>query len=325
MLSNPIIIGTLGGVASALLFLAAAKGVGLLAVPLLVFSPLPVLLVALGWMPLASVLAALALVITLALTADVLVGAVAALVIAVPGIAMAYWYTLSRPAEEVGGDTGVVVWFPVQEAFARGLAIFCVCFVIVGLLTGFGQDQFEALMAEVVNTFIQANRANPQNGEILAEIRPEVVDAMAKSIARWMPVSLSATWVTILAFNWSIADRMNRSSGRLARPAPDWPFNLGLAPLYVGVFAVGVLVFMTGGPVAPIGGVVLGAFGAAFMLIGLAVIHAITRGMANRGLLLFAAYGPLLIFGFPAILFVGLGIAETFIGIRARAALRNTN
>ncbi|MEO0496397.1 MAG: DUF2232 domain-containing protein [Pseudomonadota bacterium] len=312
-------VGTLGGIASALLFLGAAKGSGL-AVPLLLFSPLPILIVALGWLPLASVLATLALAITLSLMADPMVGGIAALIIAIPGCVAAYLYTLSRPAEEVGGPEGQIAWYPVGDTFARALIVFSLSFVIIGLLSGFGQADFEALMTEIFRTFIAANEANPQNGEILADLNEETLASFAKSVARWMPVSLAGTWVAILILNFTLAERITRSSGFLKRPAPNWPNTLFLVPLYAGVFAVGVIVFILGGSFAPVGGVVAGAFGTGFMLVGLAVIHAITRGMPARGLLLFAAYGPLILFGFPALLFIALGLAEAFYGLRARAA-----
>ncbi|MEN0087566.1 MAG: DUF2232 domain-containing protein [Pseudomonadota bacterium] len=319
MFSNPIIVGTLGGIASALLFLGAAKGSGL-AVPLLLFSPLPVLIVALGWLPLASVLATLALAITLSLMADPVVGGVAALIIAVPGCIAAYLYTLSRPAEEVGGPEGQIAWYPIGDTFARALIVFSVSFVIVGVMSGSGQAEMEALVTEIFRTFIEANNANPQSGEILADLNEDTLASFAQSVARWMPVSLAGTWVAILVVNFTLAERITRSSGRLARPAPNWPDTLHLVPLYAGVFAVGVMMFAVGGPFAPIGGIVAGAFGTGFLLVGLAVIHSITRGMPARGLLLVAAYGPLILFGFPALLFVALGLAETFYGLRVRAA-----
>ncbi|MEO0637154.1 MAG: DUF2232 domain-containing protein [Pseudomonadota bacterium] len=319
MFSNPIIIGTLGGIASALLFLGAAQGSGL-AVPLLLFSPMPVLIVALGWMPQAAVLAALSLAITLSIAADGLVAIVATLIIAVPGCVAAYYYRLSRPAEEVGGPTGQIAWFPVGEAFARALLIFAASFVLVGYLTGSGEAELEALVTEIFRTFIEANQANPQGGEILADLNEATLASFAQSVARWMPVSLAGTWVAILVMNFALAERISRSSGRLNRPAPNWAETANLAQLYAGVFAVSAFLFAMDSPASPVAGVVAGAFGTGFLLIGLAVIHSITRGMPARGLLLLAAYGPLILFGFPALLLAALGLAEAFYGLRARAA-----
>ncbi|MEM1364936.1 MAG: DUF2232 domain-containing protein [Pseudomonadota bacterium] len=319
MFSHPIIAGTLGGIASALLFLGAAKGAGL-AVPLLLFSPLPILIIALGWLPQASILGALALAITLSLVADPVVAGVATLIIAVPGCVAAYFYTLSRPAEELGGPAGRIAWYPIGETFARALIAFSLAFVVVGLLSGMGEADLQALVTEIFRSFITANENNPESSEILADLNEDTLAAFASSVARWMPVSLAGTWVAILVMNFTLAERINRSSGRLSRPAPNWPNTLNLLPLYAGVFTVAVLLFAVGGTFAPIGGIVAGTFGTGFMLVGLAVIHSITQGMPARGLLLLAAYGPLILFGFPALLFIGLGIAEAFYGLRARAA-----
>ena len=56
----------------------------------------------------------------------------------------------------------------------------------------------------------------------------------------------------------------------------------------------------------------------ALALIGLAVIHAVTLGTNLRTLILVTTYVVVILFGFPILLLLLLGLAEGFLNIRAR-------
>ncbi len=72
------------------------------------------------------------------------------------------------------------------------------------------------------------------------------------------------------------------------------------------------------GPVGEIAAAFAGAFACGIVLVGLAVLHAVTRGTATRIPLLVLAYLLLIFSGLPIVLFVLLGAAETFFHLRAR-------
>jgi hypothetical protein len=57
-------------------------------------------------------------------------------------------------------------------------------------------------------------------------------------------------------------------------------------------------------------------------MLGLAVLHAITRGMKNRGLIIGASYVAILIFGWPVLGLCLLGIADQILNLRGRVAQR---
>jgi len=59
-----------------------------------------------------------------------------------------------------------------------------------------------------------------------------------------------------------------------------------------------------------------------YTLTGFAVLHTVTLGMKSRSLLLSMAYALVLVFGWPAIVMVILGLADAFFGIRQRYAQR---
>ena len=84
------------------------------------------------------------------------------------------------------------------------------------------------------------------------------------------------------------------------------------------IFAIAVGVAFVGGGIGEAAGVAVGATGAALALIGLAVVHALTVGSSFRILILVATYVLLVVTGFLILVFTLLGIAESFLNLRAR-------
>ena len=60
----------------------------------------------------------------------------------------------------------------------------------------------------------------------------------------------------------------------------------------------------------------------AFALLGLAVIHAVTRHRASRPIILAGAYAFIAVQGWPILIATLLGLAESLLGLRARTAKR---
>jgi len=322
MFNNPVIAGTLGGIASALLFLGAARGTAL-AIPFMIFAPLPLMIVSLGWAPIASVLACVALFFTLSILTTPIVGLIAALVIGLPSICAAYYYGLSRPAEEVGGNKGETAWFPISLTFTHALGVLSVGLIASGLITGFSLAEFHELIRKTFDVFINA-QPSANREELLSSLSPEKLDEMAASLAKWLPISIGATWVGMLVINWSLGEKIARSSNRLNRPHPNLALSAELPKFAAGIFAIGVIVFVLGGFGSSAGAVIAGVFGAGFALIGLAVLHNFTTGMPARVFVLTMAYSFLFIFGFPVLFYAALGLIDTFIGLRKRSQAAQT-
>jgi hypothetical protein len=56
----------------------------------------------------------------------------------------------------------------------------------------------------------------------------------------------------------------------------------------------------------------------AYALIGFAVLHTLTRALKSRALWLGCVYAIVVVFGWPALAMVALGLAEAIFGFRQR-------
>jgi hypothetical protein len=132
-----------------------------------------------------------------------------------------------------------------------------------------------------------------------------------------MPFTIAAFGLAIVVLNLWLGAIIARASGRLVRPREKlWTAML---PNAAGAaFGVALVLSFLPGGLGDVAGVFTGALGCALALIGLAVMHVFTLGMAARGVLLTIAYVLTLLFGLPIILFVLVGIGESFLLLRAR-------
>lgn len=298
------------GAASALMVAAVATG-SALAVPLFYLAPLPVLIAGLGWSPLAALVAVS--------TASVLVGLFSGIElllayvagVGLPAYVMSYLALMAR--QETPG--GPLEWFPVGRlvlaaAILGSLAVAALVPLIAGNFVDY-QAALRALFQAMLSD--RAGEVGPE-AERLAELMVVIMP----------PAAAVVTMATQLANLW-LAGHIARLSGRLVRPWPDLP-SMQLPPaaavLLAGAF-LGTLVAsgFVGLLVQLLASTLLMAFG----LLGIAVIHAITRGAPGRGLVIGTVWLAALALGWPFIAAALLGMAESLFGLRARIARKRGN
>ena len=290
-----VLVGLGAGAAAALLFASVASG-SIAAVFLFYLAPLPILIAALGWSHFAGLIAAAAATAVVALLSGMFF-------IAVPVIAFGAWWLgylalLARPATNGGG--GALEWYPVGRLVLWTAVIGTL--VVAAAVPNFGTDQ-ESLQAALRKTYERI--LNDQS----------VIDVLVVAV----PPAAAVFSTTTSLFNLWLAARVVKISGRLARPWPDLT-ALALPAISAGLLAVAIV----GSFLPDLVGVLFGAFAASlimvFAVLGFAVLHALTRGMRSRVVVLAGVYGVTIVLGWPVLAMSLLGLAETALNIRGRVA-----
>lgn len=292
-----ILVGLGAGAAAATLFASVVSG-SLAAIFLFYLAPLPILIAALGWSHWAGLIAAA--------SAGAVVGYlsgfffISVFVIAFGAWWLGYLALLARPVTNGGG--GDFEWYPVGRLVLWAAVIGTL--VVAAAVPNFGADQ-ASLQANLRKTYERILRD------------PSVIDLLVVAIP---PAAAVFSTITNLLNLW-LAARVVKVSGRMRRPWPD------LSALSLPSFTSGLLAVAVAGSFLPdLAGILSGVFAAsllmAFAILGFAVLHAITRGIDSRFLLLAGAYAATTIFGWPVLAVAILGLAETAFNIRARVAAR---
>jgi hypothetical protein len=292
-----ILVGLGAGAAAALLFASVVSG-SIAAIFLFYLAPLPILIAALGWSHVAGLIAA-------ASATAVVVALSGVFFFAVPVIAFGAWWLgylalLARAATNGGG--GALEWYPtgrlVLWAAVIGTAI------VAAAVPNFGTDQ-QSLQAALRKTYERILRDQ------------SLIDVLVVAVPPAAAVFSTVTNV----FNLWLAARVVKISGRLKRPWPD--LAAWTLPTSTPVFLAAAI---AGSFLPDLLGVLAGAFAAsllmAFAMLGFAVLHAITRGMSTRALVLAAVYAAAAVLGWPVLAMSILGLAEAAFNIRGRVARR---
>jgi len=122
--------------------------------------------------------------------------------------------------------------------------------------------------------------------------------------------------------NLWLASRIVRISGRLKRPPAD--LSAMRFPIYAPALIGGAVAasFFLPGLIGDFGVVLTASMLLAYAILGLAVMHAITRGMNSRPFALGGLYAAVIVFQWPMLLLSMLGLADTAFDLRGRAARR---
>jgi len=288
-----ILIGLGAGAAAALMFASVVSG-SIAAILLFYLAPLPIFIAALGWSPLAGLIAAA--VATAAVTIVSSTFFIAVAVIAFGAWWLGYCALLARPAS----SAGALEWYPAGRLVLWAAVIGTL--VVVAAIPNFGMDQ-QSVQAALRKAYERILRDR------------SLIDMLVVAVP---PAAAVFSTVTNLLNLW-LAARIVKISGRLRRPWPDLP-ALNLPTSSSGLLAAAIV----GSFLPDLFGVLSGAFAAsllmAFAMLGFAVLHAITRGMSARALVLGALYAATAILGWPVLAISILGLAETAFNIRNRFA-----
>lgn len=314
-----LLIGLGAGLASAVLFASASTGTMLGIFILFLLSPLPVAIAGLGWQWTSAAVAAAAGAALVAIAGTPRAAIFYLLVLGVPTVVLVYLSLLNRgdPATVAGGTPSGIVWYPLGRVVTAAtlwagalaaLALLTTANDIEGLRT--------VLRATFEKVFVDGMPVPPGAERGIGE--PEVA-AFTELMVMSFAGAVATLWLAIAMFNLWLAAVVTRASARLLRPWPDLsavalPRSLPLA------FALAIAsTFLLPGYAGLMASGFASALMFAFVLVGLAIIHHVTRGYGMRPAILGAVYATLVIFNpFSSLVLGMVGLAEPISPLRRR-------
>jgi hypothetical protein len=303
-----LLVGLGAGAAAALLFASVASG-SILATLLFYLAPLPILIAVLGWNHLAGLVASLTAAAGLGATLGLYFFGAFLIGVGLPAWWLGYLALLARPVGANGSMT--TEWYP-SGRLVLWAAIIGAALVIIAI-PNFGTDK-ESFQAGLRAAFEHAIEIQSRpSGPALGADAERVIDILVAAI----PPAAAVLATIINVFNLWFAGRIVRVSGRLRRPWPDLS-AITLPPTTLGVLAIAIAgTFLPDLPGIACRIVAASLF-MAYAILGFAVLHALTRDLSFRPVLLIAAYGAVIVLGWPVVAAAFLGLADAAFNIRAR-------
>jgi hypothetical protein len=307
------LVGLGAGACSALLFASMLSG-SIISVGLFYLSPLPILIVALGWSHWAGLAAALAAALGLTFAFGPFYFLAFLICIGVPAWWLGYLAMLARPA----GPADELEWYPPGRLVVWGAVLGALMTLVALSQLGSDKATIQSTLHEAIERMLRAQTQIPADKPLVLGGLSDAGAFIDILVAVMPPAAAALTTVTQL-FNLWLAARVVRISGRLKRPWPD------LAAMRFPLSTPVALAAATAGSFLPGTAGVAAALPAASLLVayaalGFAVLHGITRHLPSRGVVLFGTYAAVAVFGWPILLMTLLGLIDTALDLRRRVA-----
>jgi hypothetical protein len=177
---------------------------------------------------------------------------------------------------------------------------------------------YRGALSQGLETFLRGETGTPTDAPLVLPGGEDAGDLVGL-FTTLLPPFGAASWMLLLLLDLWIAARVARTSGRLARPWPAIP-TLSLPVYALPALAAALALSFAPGLASVVGQVATAVLAVALAVVGLAVIHAGTRGFRGRIPLLIGVYLMLFIQAWTGLLLALLGVAEQTIGLRHRLA-----
>ena len=307
-----VLIGLAAGCASALMFASIISG-ALISLLLFYLAPLPLMVAALGWGPIAATIGGIVAASGLGAIFGLPYCIAFAITVAVPAWWLGHLSLLGRPLPGAAAGNGSapaapqLEWYPVGRILLW-IAGFAALATIAAMLT-LGTD------AETITNSLRRG---------LSRILGARDAASAGDIERWVaalaivaPAAATIVAMMTLTLNLWLAGKITATSGRLHRPWPDLK-SAELPPMTLVALSVALAFCFIGGLVAMFAQIATTALMMAYGLIGFAVLHTVTLALKSRLFWLCCAYAVVVTFGWPMLAMIALGLADAVFGLRQR-------
>ncbi|MEH2516992.1 vacuolar-type H+-ATPase subunit I/STV1 [Bradyrhizobium sp. AZCC 1610] len=307
-----VLIGLAAGCASALMFASIISG-ALISLLLFYLAPLPLMVAALGWGPLAATIGGIVAASGLGAIFGLPYCIAFAITVAVPAWWLGHLALLGRPLPGAASGNGStpatpqLEWYPVGRVLLW-IAGFAALATISAMLT-LGSD------AETITNSLRAG---------LSRILGARDAASSGDIERWVaalaivaPAAATIVAMMTLTLNLWLAAKITATSGRLQRPWPDLK-SAELPPMTLVALCVALALCFIGGLVAMFAQIATTALMMAYGLTGFAVLHTLTLAFKSRVFWLCCTYAIVVTFGWPVLAMIALGLADAIFGLRQR-------
>jgi hypothetical protein len=307
-----VLIGIAAGCASALMFASIISG-ALISLLLFYLAPLPLMVAALGWGPIAATIGGIVAASGLGAIFGLPYCIAFAITVAVPAWWLGHLSLLGRPLPGAASGNGStpaapqLEWYPVGRILLW-IAGFAALTTIAAMLT-LGTD------AETITNSLRRG---------LSRILGARDAASSGDIERWVaalaiiaPAAATIVAMMTLTLNLWLAGKITATSGRLHRPWPDLK-SAELPPMTLVALSVALAFCFVGGLVAMFAQIATTALTMAYAFIGFSVLHTVTLALKSRAFWLCCAYAVVVTFGWPVLAMIALGLADAVFGIRQR-------
>jgi hypothetical protein len=307
------LIGLGAGAVAALLFASLTSGAWL-AVLLFYLAPLPIMIAGLGWSHWSALIAAVAGALAVGgffgglFFFGFLAGA------GLPAWWLCYLTMLARPVNAAGrnggGGTPHLEWYPTGRLVIWAALLGALVVVIAIPMFGTDADSFRASLAGSLKEMLQI-----EGGEMNATR----FDRLVGSLVVFLPSAAAVVATVTSLVNLWLAARIVKFSGLLKRPWPHFP-EMTFPRSLAAVLALAIVVNFAGGMPGIVAGILSASLLIAYGVLGFAVLHALTFGIKNRPLVLGGVYASVIVFSWPVLALCLLGLGDTALNLRARAA-----
>ena len=307
-----ILIGLAAGCASALMFASIISG-AMISLLLFYLAPLPLMVAALGWGPIAATIGGIVAASGLGAIFGLPYCIAFAITVAVPAWWLGHLSLLGRPLPGAASGNGSapaapqLEWYPIGRILLW-IAGFAALTTIAAMLT-LGTD------AETITNSLRRG---------LSRILGARDAASSGDIERWVaalaiiaPAAATIVAMMTLTLNLWLAGKITATSGRLHRPWPDLK-SAELPPMTLVALSVALAFCFIGGLAAMFAQITTTALMLAYGLTGFAVLHTLTLALKSRVFWLCCAYAVVITFGWPMLAMIALGLADAVFGIRQR-------
>jgi hypothetical protein len=232
---------------------------------------------------------------------------------ALPVFVLVYLASLNRPSADG------TQWYPVGRLIIAAALMAGLFATLTLILLGGDIETLRTTLRSLLEAFVKNELAQMPDAP---QLTPSDLDEATTVALALLPAASAISTMGSLVFNMWLAGRITLASGRLQRPWPDLP-----ATTYP-TFAPLLLAAATGAAFLPgLPGLIAAGFAGplflAYVLMGLAVVHYVTRGRPWRPFALWGLYAALFIMNTVASLAVALlGLADAVWPIRKPAAPR---